>query len=430
MTVLHDVLRYVVSHPHRHTVGMTVAASTKHPPKGGAHSGNRARFVAPAVPVEQATLEGLKEQMRSASRAEAQAVAWRSRAAAEYSRRVGERTAEKVLRDQSGNSTRGSRTEVEVANRLKDLPGTRKAFEDGEITYGHARIIARMSERSEMDERELVDRAKKEPVDVFAHTARKHEHERSGDDGVSRLEQQKQDRRAHIKTDLDDGMTVVWAKFDPVTGARIRSILSAKTGELWRQEDRDHRPSTSQRMADALAELICQPPGNKKKGRSSRRRTTLFLIAHYDKETRQIRDATLANGTPVPVAVFSDLACDGKLVPAIFDGRGQPLWVGRARRLATWTQRMALIARDRGCVGCGADPDWCQAHHITPWQEDGPTDIENMVLLCSRCHQQIHTEGWQIKQTPTGKHLMEPPRRRRPQHRRRSRRQGKPPPNR
>ncbi len=415
-----------------HVVGMGVDKREVSSRVGRVSPGNRARFVAPSVPVENASVSDLVEQMRSVSRAEAQAVAWRARAVAELCGRVGEKTAEKVLREQSGNSTRGSRTEVEVANRLRDLPGTRRAFEDGEITYGHARVIAKTSERSEMDEQELVDRARKEPVDVFARTAKRHEHERSGDDGVSRLEQQKQDRRAHIKTDLDDGMTVVWARFDPVTGARVRSILSAKADELWRKEDRNHRRTTPQRMADALAELICQPPGNKKKGKSSRGRTTLFLIAHYDKETREIRDATLANGTPVPVEVFSDLACDGKLVPAIFDGRGQPLWVGRSRRLATWTQRMALIARDRGCVGCGADPDWCQAHHIVPWQADGPTDIENMVLLCSRCHQQIHTEGWQIRQTPSGKHVMAPPH---PRHRpstppkRRSRQPGRPPPN-
>ncbi len=413
-------------------MGMAVEASTKHPPPPGASAGNLARFLAPSIPVEEATLAGLKEQMRSASRVEAQAAALRARAAAEFSRREGEKTTEKVLKRQSGNSTRGSRTEVEVANRLRDLPGTKKAFEDGEITYGHAKIIAKTSKRSEIDEDELVDRAKKEPVDVFAHTARKHEHDRARDDGVSKLEQQKKSRAATIRVDSADGMTVVWAKFDPVTGARVKSVLSGKADELWRKEDRNHRRSTSQRMADALAELICQPPGGRKK---SRRRTTLFLVANYDKDGRKIRDATLADGTPVPVAVFQDLACDGKIVPAIFDGRGQPLWVGRARRLATWTQRMALIARDRGCVGCGADPDWCQAHHIVPWEADGLTDIENMVLLCSRCHHQIHDEGWQIRQTPSGKHVMQPPH---PRHRpplplktpekRRRRPRSKPPP--
>ena len=54
-------------------------------------SGNRVRVVLPSVPVERASLVGLREQMRSASRAVAQAEAARARAAAEYSRRLGDK---------------------------------------------------------------------------------------------------------------------------------------------------------------------------------------------------------------------------------------------------------------------------------------------------------------------------------------------------
>ncbi|MDE0131688.1 MAG: HNH endonuclease signature motif containing protein [bacterium] len=109
------------------------------------------------------------------------------------------------------------------------------------------------------------------------------------------------------------------------------------------------------------------------------------------------------------MAVFRDMACQGKIVPSVFDTRGQPLWVGMSKRLATRAQRLALIARDRGCVGCGADPAWCQAHHIVPWEADGPTDIDNLVLLCSRCHHQVHDDGWRVQQSPDGKRRLRPP---------------------
>ena len=140
-------------------------------------------------------------------------------------------------------------------------------------------------------------------------------------------------------------------------------------------------------------------------GKGKGRGATLFLVANYDTGTQTIRDATLADGTPIPVAVFQDMACQGKIVPAVFDTRGRPLWVGMSKRLATYAQRMALIARDRGCVGCGADPAWCQAHHLIPWEAGGPTDIDNLCLLCSRCYHQVHDDGWQIRQTPAGKHV-------------------------
>ena len=381
-----------------------VQSSNDHLSNGMA--GNQVRVVLPSVPVKEASLAGLKEQMRSASRAKAQAEAVRGRAAAEYSRRMGRKAAERTLREESGESPDGSRVEVEVAQKLKDLPRTRKAFEDGEITFGHAKIIANTAGRVDIDEQELVDRALKETVDVFARTAREHEQRKSEDDGLSKLEAQHRARKAGIKTDPTDGMTVLWGRFDPITGTRIKNMLTAKTNQLWREEDPKERPTTEQRMADALAELLCQP-GSDENGKKPK--TDLLLIAHYDTGEQRIRDATLADGTPVPVALFQDMACQGKVVPAIFDTKGRPLWIGLGRRLANRAQRLALIARDRRCVGCGADPAWCQAHHVIPWEAEGPTDIDNLVLLCSRCHHQVHDEGWQIRQTPTGEQVLQPP---------------------
>ncbi len=367
--------------------------------------GSRMRAVLPAVPVEKETLAGLKEQMSSASEVEAKAVAVRTKAAAEYQRRMGQKAAEKTLREQSGQSTRNSRVEMEVAIKLKELPKTGKAFEDGQISYGHTRIIAKTAGRVEIDEQKLLDAATVQPVDVFAHTARQHERERSGDDGKSLLERQRQNRVARIKTDTDDGMTVLYARFDPVTGARVKTVLSNRVNQLWRAEDPKNRLSPEQRMADALAGLLCRTGDSNGKSQG----TTLLLMADYDVISQQIRDARLGDGTPVPVEVFKELACEAKILPAIFDTRGQPLWVGRAKRLATPAQRMVLIARDRGCVGCGADPTWCQAHHITPWAAGGPTDLKNLCLLCSRCHHQVHDDGWQIQQTPNGEHLLQAP---------------------
>ncbi|MYA39399.1 MAG: DUF222 domain-containing protein [Acidimicrobiia bacterium] len=372
-------------------------------------AGNRVRVVLPSVPVREATLAGLKEQMRSASRAKAQAEAVRVRAAAEYSRRMGQKAAERTLREESGQSANGSRVEVEIAGKLKGLPDTRKAFEDGEITFGHTKIIANTARRVDVDEQELVDRAKNEPVDVFARTARRHEQQQSEDDGLSKLEAQRRARKAGIKTDPSDGMTVLWGRFDPITGTRIKNLLTAKTNQLWRAEDPKDRPTTEQRMADALAELLCRPGGGKKGKKSKTQRADLLLIAHWDTGEQKIRNATLADGTPIPVALFKDMACQGKVVPAIFDTKGRPLWVGLGKRLATPSQRLALIARDRRCVGCGADPAWCQAHHVIPWEADGPTDIDNLVLLCSRCHHQVHDEKWQIRKTPTDKYVLQPP---------------------
>jgi len=61
--------------------------------------------------------------------------------------------------------------------------------------------------------------------------------------------------------------------------------------------------------------------------------------------------------------------------------------------------RSALIARDGGCrfPGCGAPVGWSDAHHIIPEIKDGPGTIDNLVLLCRKCHRRAHRYRWRIE---------------------------------
>ena len=176
--------------------------------------------------------------------------------------------------------------------------------------------------------------------------------------------------------------------------------------QLWRDEDPRNRATPGQRVADAL-EILLTRPQQDDNGRSQG--TRLLLIAEYDAITGELRKARLPDGTPIPAKKVRDLACDAEVLPAIFRGASQPLDLGRARRIASRAQRIALIARDQKCIGCGASADWCQAHHIIPWQPGGPTDLDNLCLLCTRCHHKVHDNGWQIRRTPTGQHSLRPP---------------------
>ena len=202
-------------------------------------------------------------------------------------------------------------------------------------------------------------------------------------------------------------MMVLYGRFDPVTGARIETALAAKMRELWRAEDPGERISPGQRMADALEQLITGPRQGKDKGRAQD--VKLLLIADYNTLNNQIENARLGDGTPIPASELRRLACDAQILPSVFAGRSQPMDLGQSRRTANGAQRAALIARDRHCVGCGAKAAWCQAHHIIHWAHGGPTSLDNMVLLCSRCHHKVHDDDWQIRQTPTGQYTLKRP---------------------
>ncbi len=368
---------------------------------------NQIEVALPNLAVGDATLEQLRERLQSTFRVENQAAAVRAETLAEMTRREGAHITEDRLR-RKGLRPRGkARSEVDTAVELEELPKTSEGMRDGEIPYENARILAKASQEGEIDETELVDKARTQSPDKFAGTVRKYAQQRSEDDGMSRLEHQRSRRFARIKTDNTDGMTVLYGRFDPITGALIETALSQKMDELWREEDPRARCSPGQRMADALAQLVTREDTDE--DGKPRRGPRLLLIADYDVINRELINGRLGDGTSVPVEKIRDLACQSDILPAIFKGVSQPLDLGRSRRTASPAQRIALVARDKACVGCGATANWCQSHHIIPWAVHGNTDLDDMVLLCSRCHHKVHDDRWQVRRKPSGKYYLKPP---------------------
>ncbi|MFE2997423.1 DUF222 domain-containing protein [Nocardia sp. NPDC059246] len=108
--------------------------------------------------------------------------------------------------------------------------------------------------------------------------------------------------------------------------------------------------------------------------------------------------ATTASGGHVSIDEALKMAEGTRPVLAVLDADGLPLYLGRCERLATPAQRLALIARDKGCTrpGCDAPASMCAVHHITDWAEGGPTDLTNLTLVCDHCHALVNdsAEGW------------------------------------
>jgi hypothetical protein len=86
----------------------------------------------------------------------------------------------------------------------------------------------------------------------------------------------------------------------------------------------------------------------------------------------------------------------------VVDEHDQPLSVGRRHRTATDAQWAALRTVYRSCAwdGCDRPLNHCQAHHITEWNRGGPTDLANLVPLCTHHHHLVHEGRWRIKLLP------------------------------
>ncbi len=114
----------------------------------------------------------------------------------------------------------------------------------------------------------------------------------------------------------------------------------------------------------------------------------------------------------LPGSVLDRTLCETGFIDVTLDACGNPLDVGRERRLFTPPQRIALAARDGGCMwpGCDRPPSMTEAHHIDEWvADDGRTDIDRGILLCTYHHVHLHFAGFRIVREGLGAFILVAP---------------------
>jgi len=310
------------------------------------------------------------------------------------------------------------------AKQLANMPNTRNKLSDGEISAEHADALAKAAEatsEAEVDNDDmLLANAGNRPADMagrdIADWTRRHQRD------ADRATKQKRcwDRRSFTIFDGDDDMCVAHCRTDKVTGEQLRARIDAIANQLYRQDGgRDGhngvKPRTWEQLRhDALMILTGVTPGPETTSgtepgsggpKSGSVRNQIVVVADAA--------ALLGDGAasidipgvgPVPMNVLERLGCDADIYGHIFGTDGVSLWHGRTSRTVSPQQWRTLIARDRGCVLCAAAPAYCQAHHIIPWLHRGPTDIENLVLLCTRHHHELHNHNQTLTHTTNGWH--------------------------
>ena len=348
-------------------------------------------------------LDVLQERLGSIGRARSSLAALEAQLVAEIARREGDAAAEEMLRRDQKRSRSGARKAVKTAAQLEWAPSVAEKLADGAITPEAAELILDAAGQTPVDHGVLLAAAEDEPDDLFRRTLKDHVNERTSEQELEqRREGQRRRRRASIG-EQPDGMFQLFAQFDPLTGARVQAALVAKADALFRSEDSRDRPTSPQRFADALAELVVNGDG-------VAAGTELIVLADYDQVHDEITNARLADGTRLTEAETLAVACDAKILPGIFNKHtGNPL-LGRSQRKVPPRLRKRLVARDGGCIGCGASEKICEAHHDDHWAHGGETTLENTCLVCWRCHHiRIHLRGEVITRHPNGRRTLAPP---------------------
>ncbi len=241
------------------------------------------------------------------------------------------------------------------------------------------------------------------------------------DDGLSVFEDQRRSTYLKIWNDAN-GMVNVRGAFDPEIGSILQSRVNNQVETMFHSGDRDvpvrHHPWVEPndfRRAHALIALVadnhedCTRPGGRATSlRAATSRTAgscrSNVVVHVDLETltnglSESSTHRTVFGADLPVETIRRIACDANIIPLVLNGAGMPLDIGRSQRLASAAQRRALEATHDTCAfdGCAVAFHACQIHHIDYWETGGPTDLDNMVPLCSKHHHAAHEGGWTLK---------------------------------
>jgi hypothetical protein len=224
-----------------------------------------------------------------------------------------------------------------------------------------------------------------------------------------------------------DGMTRISGLLDPESAAIVTAAYDGATSprrggprfvdseELARAEALENDVRTVDQIAlDSFVELI-RIGGAVDPGRllPKHRPPVVVRVTLEDLDRRAGRGRFDGQTSPVGIAAVERTICETGVVPVLFE-RGRVIDVGLTQRLFTPRQRIALAERDGGCrfAGCDRPPSWCEAHHVTWWENGGRTDLDNGILLCRHHHLLVHDHGWIIRRDPdpdsTG-WIIEPP---------------------
>jgi len=111
--------------------------------------------------------------------------------------------------------------------------------------------------------------------------------------------------------------------------------------------------------------------------------------------------------TELPLETIRRMACEAQIIPVVLGSNGVVLDVGRGSRLASRHQRLALEAMYSHCAipDCHVSVNRCQPHHIRYWRNNGPTDMNNLVPLCSTHHRNVHEDRWALALDPPTREL-------------------------
>jgi hypothetical protein len=289
-------------------------------------------------------------------------------------------------------SSPSARTLVRVAQKAWNVPQLVGALQAGEISFDKLRAVAEAA--SPETEGDLLDEARHRSVRELMALAGSM---RATPPRDPALEQERRSLRCN------EAVRTMTVQLPPESFAEARSRLESMAKEI---PSADGETSWDQRMADAFMGMIrCPNDGDGESSVSS----PYFVVMHvpvaalFDESGHESDLAgDLERGGLLSIEAVRRVACDATITLAVDDDTGHTMYEGRTRRDPSGPQHREVRRRDRHCrfPGC-TNVVFTNVHHIKEWKPDrGPTDLDNLVLLCVHHHGLVHSKQWHMSGNP------------------------------
>lgn len=327
-----------------------------------------------------------------------------------------------------------ARERVRVAHALSQLPLIRAAFSAGRLSYCKVRALTRVA--TPVTEPELVEVAL---AATGAQLERVVRHWRTT--LVAEMSASSQLRRGLRRREEIDGSVVYTLRVAPEDAAAIDVAIDAARRVVL---DDSGRPVETPEETTLAEHLTGDPPivragadafvvlAESFLAAGSAGRAQVEVVVHADvsalpdtePDTARPSESPVADhgvslaqraavrrppgartdsGAPLAPATVMRLLC-GASTRVMISAKGNPLHLGRSVRHASHLQRRALRVRD----GCCRFPGCTQTrrlipHHVWWWSRRGPTDLDNLVLICPAHHRAVHEVGYTIEALGQGR---------------------------
>lgn len=289
---------------------------------------------------------------------------------------------------------------ITAAHALPYLPEVDRAFEEARLSLVKVVELCRFA-APDTEER-LVDWAQRvSPASI----------RRKADTEVRKsLEDLKDaDRCRHLNYWwIDEGRRLeLQGHFPADQGAVIAKALDRMAGRLdsiqaddeSAEELEQHEDTLDERRADALYLLASARIATD----ADADRATVVLHAPLDALVSGRPGCQMEDGPALHTKTALRMSCDCLLEVVLHNELGDVVGIGhKERKVPRWMLRQ-LKYRDGRCTfpGCEAK-HFLHAHHIVHWSRGGPTDLDNLVLVCTFHHKLVHEYGWDVRLEASG----------------------------